>query len=61
MPGLSPGQRALRAAVTAAQQAQGARFGGWIGLRPGNPGLRRKLYLELPGAPETLAALPLPR
>ncbi|ETD90615.1 hypothetical protein [Rhodobacter capsulatus] len=58
VPGLSPGQRALRAAVTAAQQAQGARFGGWIGLRPGNPGLRRKLYLELPGAPETLAALP---
>lgn len=58
VPGLSPGQRALREAVVAAQQAQGARFGGWIGLRPGGTGLRRKLYLELPGTAETLAALP---
>ncbi|MFD2174703.1 hypothetical protein [Rhodobacter lacus] len=60
---LHPAQRALRDHVSAAQNARGARFGGWIGLRPGATGLQRKLYLELPAgyaAPSALLSRRLP-
>lgn len=60
---LHPAQCALRDHVSAAQDVRGARFGGWIGLRPGGTGLQRKLYLELPtgyAAPSALLSRRLP-
>lgn len=47
---LSPAQAVVAGRIEGWQQAHGARYGAWLGLRSGGGALGSKLYLEVPEA-----------